>query len=159
MDENHQHTIVPRLDPNPQPNTIRTSLNATTIIEVKESMCEGQNSSSTTIDTDDQRKSLEFLKNKYSLMRKELFEARSRIEELEETLVVSRLMTGTMKLTMKKYLIRSRNFNRNSVKFRVEWNAFSMLMRAQVVIFIYCKFSEHFFSFFPFHFLISPGAK
>jgi hypothetical protein len=120
MDENHQHTIVPRLDPNPQPNTIRTSLNATTIIEVKESMCEGQNSSSTTIDTDDQRKSLEFLKNKYSLMRKELFEARSRIEELEETLVVSRLMTETMKLTMKKYLIRSRNFNRNSVKFRVE---------------------------------------
>lgn len=89
MDENHQHTIVPRLDPNPQPNSsIRTSLNATTIIEVKESMCEGQKK---TVDTDDdQSKSLEFLKNKYTLIRKELFEARSRIEELEETRMVSK---------------------------------------------------------------------
>jgi hypothetical protein len=90
MDENHQHTIVPRLDPNPQPNnSIRTSSNATTIIEVKESMCEGQNQKKI-VDTDDQNKSLEFMKNKYTLMRKELFEARSRIEELEENLMVSR---------------------------------------------------------------------
>jgi hypothetical protein len=93
MDENHQHTIVPRLDPNPQLNSIRTSLNATTIIEVKESMCEGHKSSAKTVDTvgidEYQCKSLEFLKNKYSLMRKELCEARTRIEELEETLVVS----------------------------------------------------------------------
>lgn len=90
MDENHQHqTIVPRLDSIPQPNTIRTSSNATTIIEVKESMCEGQKNQMKIIDTDDQSKSLEFMKNKYTLIRKELFEARSRIEELEETLVVS----------------------------------------------------------------------
>lgn len=78
MDENH-HTIAPRLDN----NNIRTSPNATTIIEVKESVA----SSSTNVDIRE-RKSLDFLQKKYEIMKGELCESRARIEELEQSLVV-----------------------------------------------------------------------
>lgn len=78
MDENH-HTIVPRLDN----NNIRTSPNATTIIEVKESVA----GSSPSVDIRE-RKSLDFLQKKYEIMKGELCESRARIEELEQSLVV-----------------------------------------------------------------------
>lgn len=77
MDENH-HTMVPCPD-----NTIRTSPNATTIIELKEST----QGSSGIVDIQD-RKSLKFLQKKYELMKQELCESRARIEELEQSLVV-----------------------------------------------------------------------
>jgi hypothetical protein len=78
MDENH-HTIAPRLDN----NSIRTSANSTTIIEVKESDA----SSSPSVDIRE-RKSLDFLQKKYEIMKGELCESRARIEELEQSLVV-----------------------------------------------------------------------
>lgn len=78
MDENH-HTIVPRLDN----NSIRTSANSTTIIEVKESVA----GSSSSVDIRE-RKSLDFLQKKYEIMKRELCESRARIEELEQSLVV-----------------------------------------------------------------------
>lgn len=76
MDENH-HTIAPHPD-----NNIRTSPNATTIIELKEG-----HGSPTSIDFSD-RKSLDFLQKKYELMKQELSESRARVEELEQSLVV-----------------------------------------------------------------------
>lgn len=76
MDENH-HTIAPHPD-----NNIRTSANATTIIELKEG-----HGSTTNIDFND-RKSLDFLQKKYELMKQELSESRARVEELEQSLVV-----------------------------------------------------------------------
>lgn len=77
MDENHQ-TTAPCPD-----NNIRTSPNATTIIELKES----SPSSTANVDIQD-RKSLKFLQKKYELMKQELCESRARIEELEQSLVV-----------------------------------------------------------------------
>lgn len=102
MNENRHHTIVPQSHHVDQ-SSIRTSLNATTIIEVKESTREGQqqqevsSSSPEIVDTTQRAqnhcKSLEFLRRKYSMMKRELFDARSRIEELEENLVVSKVLT------------------------------------------------------------------
>lgn len=100
MNSDRQHTIVPQQHLVDQQNTIRTSSNATTIIEVGESTREGQqqqqmhevsSSSAESVDTTAARrcKSLEFLRSKYSMIKRELFDARSRIEELEENLVVS----------------------------------------------------------------------
>jgi hypothetical protein len=76
MDENH-HKIMPRPD-----NSIRTSPNATTIIELK------QGQSSATSDDIRERKSFDFLQTKYELMKRELCESRARIDELEQSLVV-----------------------------------------------------------------------
>lgn len=91
MNENHQHTIVPH---HVDQSSLRTSSKATTIIEVGEGTNQQQQqmhevSSSSTESVDTACKSLEFLRSKYTLMRRELFDARSRIEELEENLVVS----------------------------------------------------------------------
>lgn len=77
MDE-HQH--APHSD-----STIRTSPNATTIIELKEG-AQGQSSSSS--DDTKSRQSLEILQQKYELMKRELCESRGKIEELKETLQV-----------------------------------------------------------------------
>lgn len=81
MDENH-HTIAPRPD-----NNIRTSANATTIIEVKESASAQGQGSSANDDIQDQ-KPLHFLQKKYEIMKQELCESRVRIDELEQSLVV-----------------------------------------------------------------------
>lgn len=82
MEENH-HTIAPRLDN----NNIRTSPNATTIIELKESVAMQGQGSPPSIDIQE-RKSLDFLQKKYEIMKQELCESRARIEELEQSLVV-----------------------------------------------------------------------
>lgn len=82
MDENH-HTIAPR----PDNNSIRTSANATTIIELKESVATQGQGSAMSIDIHE-RKSLDFLQKKYEIMKRELCESRARVEELEQSLVV-----------------------------------------------------------------------
>lgn len=84
MDEN-QHTTGPR----PDNNNIRTTPNATTIIELKESGVSTQGQSSVRNDDTDDRKTLDFLKKKYKIMKQELCESRARIEELEQSLVVN----------------------------------------------------------------------
>lgn len=81
MDENH-HTIAARPD-----NSIRTSPNATTIIELKESVSTQGQGSANSVDVQE-KKSLNFLQKKYEIMKQELCESRSRIEELEQSLVV-----------------------------------------------------------------------
>lgn len=83
MDENERATA-----PRPDNNNIRTSPNATTIIELKESGSAQGQSSLRSDDTGD-RKSLDFLQKKYEIMKRELCESRARIEELEQSLVVS----------------------------------------------------------------------
>lgn len=83
MDENERATA-----PRPDNNNIRTSPNATTIIELKESGSAQGQSSLRSDDTGD-RKSLDFLQKKYEIMKQELCESRARIEELEQSLVVS----------------------------------------------------------------------
>lgn len=77
---------VPHPDNNAN-NNIRTSSNAATIIEVKESHSSQGQSSSECIDIRN-RKTLEFLQKKYEIMKQELCESRARIDELEQSLVV-----------------------------------------------------------------------
>lgn len=77
MDECHHK--IPRLD-----NSIRTSMHAPTIIEVKESVDIQEQGSPYSID----RESLDFLQQKCDLMKKELTEARVKVEELEMEMMV-----------------------------------------------------------------------
>lgn len=83
MDENERATA-----PRPDNNNIRTSPSATTIIKLEESGTAQGQSSLRSDDTGD-RKSLDFLQKKYEIMKRELCESRARIEELEQSLVVS----------------------------------------------------------------------
>lgn len=70
MENNNQHIVMPHLDSN------ATMRNATTIIEVKESQCDGGG------------KSLNALQLKYDEIKRELSESQKRIEELQKSLEV-----------------------------------------------------------------------
>lgn len=73
MENNNQHIVMPHLDSN------ATMRNATTIIEVKESHADGGGGG----------KSLNALQLKYEEIKRELYDSRKRIEELQKSLEVN----------------------------------------------------------------------